>query len=43
VARQVLRNYQATDDTWPTEWTPRKREAAKAKYADYLENEVGNL
>ena len=33
----------ATDDTWPTEWTPRKREAARAKYADYLENEVGNL
>src|ERR1700704_1920972 len=43
VAKQVLRNYQPTDDTWPTEWTPRKREAARAKYADYLENEVGNL
>jgi acyl-CoA dehydrogenase len=43
VAKQVLRDYQPTDDTWPTEWTPRKREAARAKYADYLENEVGNL
>src|SRR6195256_579128 len=43
VAKQVLRGYQATDDTWPTEWTPRKREAARAKYDDYLESEVGNL
>jgi acyl-CoA dehydrogenase len=43
VAKQVLRDYQPTDDTWPTEWTPRKREAARAKYADYLETEVGNL
>jgi acyl-CoA dehydrogenase len=43
VAKQVLRDYKPTDDTWPTEWTPRKREAARAKYADYLENEVGNL
>jgi acyl-CoA dehydrogenase len=39
----VLRGYAATDDTWPTEWTPRKREAALAKYADYLDSEVGNL
>src|SRR6476661_405060 len=47
VAKQVLRDYQPTDDTWPTEWEPRKREAARAKYAKYLgtaiENEVGNL
>jgi acyl-CoA dehydrogenase len=43
VARQVLRDYQPTEGTWPTEWIPGKREAAKAKYADYLENEVGNL
>ncbi|MFV8163262.1 acyl-CoA dehydrogenase family protein [Mycobacterium sp. 134] len=43
VARQVLRDYQPTTDTWPTEWIPRKREAAKAKYAEYLEAEVGNL
>src|SRR3954463_9713917 len=40
VAKQVLRDYQPTDDTWPTEWTPRKREAALAKYADYLEHET---
>jgi acyl-CoA dehydrogenase len=47
VAKQVLRGYQPTEDTWPTEWEPRKREAARAKYARYLgtaiENEVGNL
>jgi acyl-CoA dehydrogenase len=43
VAKQVLRDYQPSDDTWPTEWLPKKREAARAKFADYLENEVGNL
>jgi acyl-CoA dehydrogenase len=43
VAKQVLRDYRPADDSWPTEWTPRKREAALAKYADYLDNEVGNL
>jgi acyl-CoA dehydrogenase len=43
VARQVLRDYKATDDVWPTEWGPRKIEAAREKFADYLEAEVGNL
>jgi acyl-CoA dehydrogenase len=47
VAKQVLRDYQPTEDMWPTEWEPRKREAARAKYARFLgtaiENEVGNL
>ena len=43
VARQVLRNYQPTDDVWPTQWIPRKREAARAKFAEYLDLEVGNL
>ena len=43
VAKQVLRDYQATDDVWPTEWIPRKREAARAKFAEYLDHEVGNL
>lgn len=43
VARQVLRDYQPTTDTWPTEWIPRKRDAAKAKFAEFLEAEVGNL
>jgi len=43
VARQVLRDYKASDDIWPTEWLPKKQEAAKAKFAEYLEAEVGNL
>jgi len=43
VAKQVLRDHEATEDTWPTEWIPRKREEARAKLADYLDNEVGNL
>ena len=43
VAKQVLRDYQPSDDIWPTEWIPRKRDAAREKFADYLEHEVGNL
>ena len=43
VARQVLRGYSASDDLWPTEHLPKKLAAARAKFADYLEHEVGNL
>jgi acyl-CoA dehydrogenase len=43
VAKQVLRDYQPSNDIWPTEWIPRKREAAQEKFAEYLEHEVGNL
>src|SRR5437763_4652736 len=43
VARELLRDYQPTDGMWPTEWIPGKVEAAKAKFAEYLEHEVGNL
>jgi len=43
VARQVLREYKATDGMWPTEWIPGKVDAARAKFAEYLELEVGNL
>jgi acyl-CoA dehydrogenase len=43
VAKQVLREYKASEDIWPSEWIPRKREAAKEKFAEYLEHEVGNL
>ncbi|MEU4434569.1 acyl-CoA dehydrogenase family protein [Nocardia rhamnosiphila] len=42
VAKQVLRDHRPSADQWPTEWIPRRLEAARAKYADYLENEVGN-
>jgi acyl-CoA dehydrogenase len=43
IARQVVRDYKAAEGMWPTEWLPGKIEAAKAKYADFLEHEVGNL
>jgi acyl-CoA dehydrogenase len=43
VARQVLRDYQPSDDVWPTGHLPKKLAAAKAKFAAYLEHEVGNL
>ena len=43
VARQVLRDYGSTDAMWPTQWIPGKLEAAKAKFAEYLELEVGNM
>ena len=43
VARQVLRDYRGTDEMFPTEWIPARTDAARAKYADLLELEVGNL
>ncbi|CAO5253881.1 hypothetical protein FAGKG844_640008 [Frankia sp. AgKG'84/4] len=43
VAKQVLRGYSPSDDLWPTEHLPRRLAAAKEKYAEYLEHEVGNL
>jgi acyl-CoA dehydrogenase len=43
VAKQVLRGYEATDDLWPSQHIPKQIELAKAKYAEYLELEVGNL
>jgi acyl-CoA dehydrogenase len=43
VARQVLRNHRPSDDLWPTEHLPKKLAAARAKFADHLEHEVGNL
>jgi acyl-CoA dehydrogenase len=43
VARQLLRDYQPSGGLWPTEWIPGKLSAAQAKFARYLEHEVGNL
>ena len=37
VARQVVRDYRPSDDMWPTEWIPRKIDAARAKFAELLE------
>jgi acyl-CoA dehydrogenase len=44
IAKQVLRQYTASEDPlWPSEWLPAKREAAREKFAQYLDNTVGNL
>ena len=43
IARQVLREHRAAEGPWPSDWIPGKIEAAKAKYAQLLELEVGNL
>lgn len=43
VARQVLRDYKPSDDLWPTQHLPKRVAAAKAKFAEHLELEVGNL
>jgi acyl-CoA dehydrogenase len=43
VARQVLRDHRPSDDLWPTRHLPKRLEAARAKLAEHLEHEVGNL
>ena len=42
-ARQVLRDHRPSDGMWPTQWIPGKIDAARAKFAELLELEVGNL
>ena len=43
IARQVLRDYKGVDGLWPTAHLPTRRAAARERYADVLELEVGNL
>ncbi len=43
VAKQVLRDYRPSDDLWPTQHIPKLQAAARAKFAEDLEHEVGNL
>jgi acyl-CoA dehydrogenase len=43
VAREVLKGYKASDDLWPSEHLPKKLAAARAKFAELVEHEVGNL
>ncbi len=44
VAKQVLRRYNPSEDElWPSEWLPARREAAREKFAQYLDDTVGNL
>jgi acyl-CoA dehydrogenase len=43
VARQVLKNYQPYEGLWPRDFLPERVAAAKARYAKFLEHDVGNL
>ena len=42
VARQLLKRYKPAEGMWPSEWIPGRMEAAKEKFADYLEHEIAN-
>jgi acyl-CoA dehydrogenase len=43
VARHLLKQGKAAEGLWPSEWIPAKQDAAREKFAEYLEHEVGNL
>jgi len=43
VAKRVLRDFKATQGLFPSQHLPARREAARQKFADLLEREVGNL
>jgi acyl-CoA dehydrogenase len=43
VAKQVLKQYQPYEGLWPRDFLPDRVAEAKARYAEYLEHEIGNL
>jgi len=43
LAKQVLRDHKGVDGIWPSGHLPTKREAARERFADLLDREVGNL
>ncbi len=43
VAKQVLKQYKPYDGLWPNDFLPERVAAARARFAEYLEHEVGNL
>jgi acyl-CoA dehydrogenase len=43
IARQLLRDYRPAEGLWPSQHLPTRLEAAKTKYPDLVELEVGNL
>ncbi|HET6914951.1 MAG TPA: acyl-CoA dehydrogenase family protein [Acidimicrobiales bacterium] len=43
VARTLLKRGRPSEGLWPSEWIPAKQDAARQKFADYIEHEVGNL
>ncbi len=43
IAKQILKEFQPSAGLWPSEHLPARLEAARQKYAAWLEHEVGNL
>jgi acyl-CoA dehydrogenase len=43
IARQVLKGYRPHEGPWPREHIPTRREAARAKFAAYLDHSTANL
>ncbi len=43
VARQVLGDYEGTDDLFPTRHVPKLRQSSEQRYAAVIERNVGNL
>ena len=43
VARTLLKRGRPAEGMWPSEWIPARQEAAREKFAQLLEHEVGNL
>jgi acyl-CoA dehydrogenase len=42
IARQILKRYKPAPGLWPTEHLPQKVQAAREKFAEFLEHEVAN-
>jgi acyl-CoA dehydrogenase len=43
IAKQVLKEYDPAGGRFPSEWLPPRIEAARARFAEALEHQVGNL
>lgn len=43
VAKQVLKQHKPYDGLWPNDFLPTRVAEARARFAEYLEHEVGNL
>lgn len=43
VAKQVLKQYKPYDGLWPNDFLPKRVAEARARFAEHLEHEVGNL
>lgn len=42
IARALLKQGRPAEGMWPTEWIPAKQEEARAKFAHFIEMEIGN-